>query len=171
MTLFNFIEKEPLATKVFGRAEIEIIKKQLIGIKLSQSEKNRLSRSIRPKFEFIKKCSAYREEFEIKKGGEAQKQLNLFKEKALLDPIGRDIIKIYLFGSFVENKMSHESDVDVAVEFKKISLKEASLFKKRMMMQKPNLIDLSIYNNLPKNIQKQIKNNGKILFEDTRQNT
>jgi predicted nucleotidyltransferase len=171
MTLFGFIKNEPLATKIFGKAEIEIIKKQLLGIKLTQSEKNRLSRNIRPKFEFIKKCSAYKEEFEIKKGGEVQKQLLLFKEKLLLDSLGRDIKKIYLFGSFTENKMSHDSDIDVAVEFKKISLKEASLFKKRMLTQKPDLIDLSIYNNLPENIQKQIKNEGKILFEDKRKNT
>ena len=171
MTLFNFIEKEPLATTIFGRAEIQIIKKQLLGIKLTQSEKNRLSRSIRPKFEFIKRCSAYKEEFSIKKGGEIYKQLDLFKEKLLLDEKGRDIKRIYLFGSFIENKMSQDSDVDVAVEFEKVTLKEASLFKKRIMIEKPDIIDLSIYNNLTRDIQKQVKNEGKILFEDKRKNT
>ena len=171
MTLFDFIKNEPLATRIFGRAEIEIIKKQLLGINLTQSEKNRLSRSIRPKFEFIRKCSVHKEEFDIKKGGEVYKKISLFKEKLLLDKLGRDIQRIYLFGSFVENKMSHDSDVDLAVEFKKIDLRVATLFKKRMLEEKPELIDLSIYNNLPKNIQREIKQNGKILFEDKRENT
>ena len=171
MSLFDFIKNEPLATKIFGKAEIEIIKKQLLGIKLTQSEKNRLSRNIRPKLEFIKKCSAHKEEFDIKKGGEVYKKTSLFKDKLLLDKLGRDIKKIYLFGSFTENKMSQNSDVDLAVEFKKISQRNAALFKKRMLVEKPDLIDLSIYNFLPKNIQKEIKQNGKILFEDKRENT
>ena len=165
MTLYEFIQKEESALKVFGKAEIQIIKKQLSGISLTQSEKNRLSRSIRPKFDFIKKCSVYKEEFEIKKGGEIYKQLEILKEKILLDEIGRKVKRIIVFGSFAENKMSTTSDVDVAIEFYEIDSREASLFKKRILSVKKDIFDISIFNELPKNIQKEVLSNGKIFYE------
>lgn len=166
MTLYEFIKDEPLAKVVFGKKEIEIIKKQLIGIKLKQYERNILSRSIRKKFNFIKKCSVYKEEFEIKKGGEIIKQLEILRDLMLLDKIGKNIKKIYIFGSFVENKMSSNSDVDIAIEFKNIDKKEISKFKKRILEQKKDLFDISIFNNLPTNIQNEIKKNGKVFFEN-----
>jgi predicted nucleotidyltransferase len=165
MTLYEFIKDEPLTNKIFGKGEIEIIKKQLLGLKLKQYEKNILSRSIRKKFNLIKKISVYKEEFDIKKGGEIYKQLEILKEIMLLDEIGKNIKKIYIFGSFIENKMSTNSDVDIAVEFKNIDKKETSKFKKRILEQKNNLFDISIFNNLPINIQKEVKKNGKVFFE------
>lgn len=165
MTLYEFIKNEKLARTIFAKGEIDIIKKQLLGINLTQSEKNRLSRSIRLKFKFIKKCSVFKDEFEIKKGGEIFKQLKILKDNMLLDKLGKKIKKIYIFGSFVKNEMDEFSDVDIAIEFDSIDLKEATLFKKRMMVKKNKLFDLSIFNNLPKNIQDEVKNNGKILYK------
>ncbi|MCF7866502.1 nucleotidyltransferase domain-containing protein [Candidatus Woesearchaeota archaeon] len=166
MTLFEFIKTDKSATKIFGKSEINIIKKQLLGLNLSQSEKNRLSRDIRLKFEFIKKCSVYKEEFKIKKGGEVYKQLELLRDTMLLDGYGKNLKKIYIFGSFVKNQMSFESDVDISVEFSKTNLKDSSFFKKRMMSESNELFDISIFNNLPKKIQDEVKLNGKIFYEN-----
>lgn len=165
MTLYELIKEEPLTTKIFGKGEIEIIKKQLLGLNLTQSEKNILSRSIRKKFKFIKHCSVFKEEFDVKKGGEVYKQLEILKNLILLDEKGKHIKRIYVFGSFTENKMSDNSDVDVAVEFKKIDLKEASKFKKRIYEQKHPMFDLSVFNTLPTEIKKDIKENGKVFYE------
>ena len=167
MTLYDFIKKNTkLARKIFGKVEIEIIKKQLRGINLSQSEKNRLSRDIRPKFEFIKKCSVFKDEFDIKKGGDIYKKLDKLKNQILLDDLGRKINNIYLFGSFVENKMSNNSDVDIAVEFDEITLKKASLFKKRFSNKLEGIFDLSVYNNLSESMKKEVKKNGRLYYSN-----
>ena len=50
--------------KIFGKKEIEINRKQLNGERLTQSEKNRLSRDIRQKLNFIEKLEL-REKFDI----------------------------------------------------------------------------------------------------------
>lgn len=167
MTLVTFIENED-CTKLFGKKEIEIIKKQLKGINLSQSEKNRLSRSIRPKFALITQLSAYKDEFQLKKGGHFLKQLNLFKPEIFSDILAKDIKNIYLFGSFVEKKMSLDSDIDIAIEFEESKEKDLLQFKKRMLEQKPDCIDISIFNALPKPIQSHIKNNGHIYYSRQR---
>ena len=54
MSLIQFLKKENNARKIFGKRELKIIEKQLFGLNLTQSEKNRLSRDIRKKLEFIK---------------------------------------------------------------------------------------------------------------------
>ena len=50
MSLLKTLKEEKNARKIFGKKEIEIIEKQLNGIKLSPSEQTRLSRDIRKKF-------------------------------------------------------------------------------------------------------------------------
>lgn len=171
MTLCYFIKNEPLATTIFGKAEIKIIQKQLLGINLTQSEKNRLSRNIRPKLKFVKACSVFKEEFELKKGGEVFQQIEQTKNVLLLDALSRKIKRIFVFGSFIENLMTESSDIDVAVEFSEISKKEASLLKKRIITQLPKLIDLSIFNTLPEKIQENILKNGKTIYEINGRNT
>jgi len=52
---------------------LKIIEKQLWGVSLTQSEKNRLSRDIREKLRFIDKVSRFEDEFGLKKGGEVKK--------------------------------------------------------------------------------------------------
>ena len=52
-SLKHFVTHDDSARKIFGKKEIRIIQKQLDGITLTQSEKNRLSRSVRKKFEVI----------------------------------------------------------------------------------------------------------------------
>lgn len=169
MTLLDVIEKSENARKVFGKSELKIIKKQLIGIKLTQSEKNRLSRDIRPKFEFMKTCCPYKDEFSLKKGSGTLKKVNILKDKILLDKLGSRIKKIYLFGSFVENKMSFNSDIDISVEFYEDVIKKEILeFKNRLIIESEEKFDISIFNNLPKKIRSEVKNNGKIIYENIR---
>lgn len=164
MTLEHFMRKNPEARRIFGEKEIEIIQKQLRGITLTRSEKNRLSQNIRPKFKFIQQCALYKDEFDLKKGSGTLKELELFKPEIFSDKLAIHIKRIYIFGSFRENKMSESSDIDIAIEFAHITKKEAADFKKRIVTNKPNIIDISVFNMLPNNIQKQIKNNGKIFY-------
>ena len=67
MALLRFLNKSEDSRKVFGARELKIIEKQLKGVNLTQSEKNRLSRDIRKKFDFIAKVSRFKEEFNLKK--------------------------------------------------------------------------------------------------------
>ena len=54
MTLLNILKSDENARKVCGKRELKIIEKQLLGINLTQSEKNRLYRDIRKKLDFKK---------------------------------------------------------------------------------------------------------------------
>src|SRR3989338_8614090 len=67
MNFINFLKRAKNARKVFGKKEIKIIARQLKGMKLTQSERNRLSRDIRPKLEFIEGCHYYKEFFKLEK--------------------------------------------------------------------------------------------------------
>lgn len=59
----DFLErKKELSRTIFTKAELNIIKKQTIGINLSQTERNVLSRSIRKKLQCVKEYAIYQEE-------------------------------------------------------------------------------------------------------------
>ena len=76
MAILHFLKTSPEARKIFGKRELEIIEKQLLGISLTQSEKNRLSRDIRKKLEFVKELSIYIKEFKLKKGAIIKQIIN-----------------------------------------------------------------------------------------------
>ena len=69
MSFLEFLKLNKDARKVFGERELKIIEKQLYGINLTQSEKNRLSRDIRKKLDFIKEAARFSDEFKLKKAG------------------------------------------------------------------------------------------------------
>ena len=121
------------ARLIFGKRELKIIEKQLLGINLTQSEKNRLSRSIRKKFDFIKEANNFSDYFELKKGFLTKEAINEAKELILKDILKNKIKKIILYGSFAENKFTFNSDIDLSVEFDKINKEEATLFRKRIL--------------------------------------
>lgn len=164
MNLLTFLKKNEEARKIFGQRELKIIEKQLLGINLTQSEKNRLSRDIRKKFEFIRKVSRFEEEFRLEKGAEIKKMVEEAKKVILDDVLFKKIKKIILYGSAVENKLTFRSDIDLAVVFDKISLKEATLFRKRVLGRSPEKIDIQVYNVLPKKIRKEIDKKGRVLY-------
>ncbi|MBU4493532.1 MAG: nucleotidyltransferase domain-containing protein [Nanoarchaeota archaeon] len=166
MSLLRFLNSSKNTRKIFGKRELKIIEKQLLGINLTQSEKNRLSRDIRQKLEFIKEASRFSEEFKLKKGSETKKIVEEAKEVILNDILFRKIKEILLFGSLIENKFTFKSDVDIAVKFDKITIKESALFRKRISGKVNQKVDVQVYNHLPSKIKKEINNKGKILYKN-----
>lgn len=165
MSLLKFLKENENARKVFGKRELRIIEKQLLGVNLTQSEKNRLSRDIRKKFEFIGEVSRFEEEFKLKKSVEIKKMIEEAKQFILEDSLFKRIKEIILYGSVIENKLTLKSDIDVAIKFDKISLKEATLFRKRISGKVDKRIDIQVYNYLPKKIKREIDNKGRSLYK------
>lgn len=165
MDLLKFLKSNNNVRKIFGERELKIIEKQILGINLTQSEKNRLSRDIRKKFEFIKEAIKFSEDFELKKGTLNKKIINEAKEIILNSSFHNKIKRIFLFGSIIENQLTFRSDIDLAVEFSEISLEEATLFRKNILRDVNPKIDIQVYNHLPDKIIKEIKTKGKILYE------
>lgn len=165
MSFLSFLNSNAYVRKIFGKRELKIIEKQLLGINLTQSEKNRLSRDIRQKFEFIKESARFSEEFKLKKGAEIKKMIEESKEVLLNDILSLKIRTIIVFGSLVENKLTFSSDIDISVEFDNINLKESTLFRKRIGGRVNNKIDIQVYNLLPEKIKKDIDKKGRILYQ------
>ena len=167
MSLIKTLIKDENARKIFGKREIKIIEKQLRGITLTQSEKNRLSRDIRKKLDFIKKISAFSEEFELKKGAEVKNRILEAKEEILKDKLLKKIKRIFLFGSAAQNQITFRSDIDLAVEFSDITLQESTLFRMRVSGRVSSNVDIQVYNVLPSKIKKEIDEKGKVIYEST----
>ena len=166
MNLINFLKENKYTRKVFGERELKIIEKQLLGINLTQSEKNRLSRDIRKKFEFIKEVIRFSKDFELKKGSIIKEYIEEAKEFILNDILYKKIKRIILYGSVVGNKLSFKSDIDLAVEFYDISLNEATMFRKRISGKVNQKVDIQVYNYFPNKVKMEIQSRGKILYEN-----
>ena len=166
MNLLRFLKENKDVRKIFGSKELEIIEKQLLGIKLTQSEKNRLSRDIRKKLEVIEKLSRFEDEFKLKKGSDIKKMIDKVVEVILYDKLKNRIKKIMLFGSTVKNQRIFRSDIDIAVEFKKITKEEAFKFRARIMGELPDKVDIQVFNVLPEKIKKSIFSNHKVLYQN-----
>lgn len=164
--MLEFLKENKNTRKIFGRKELKIIEEQLKGINLTQSEKNRLSRDIRPKFEFIKECSRFSEKFKLKKGAVTKEKIKQAKQEILNDKLRNNISQIILFGSFVKKEFMYESDIDLAVKFKKkLNSRQATLFRKRVLANVADQMDIQVFGNLPKRIQEDINKTGKIIFQ------
>ncbi|MAH47985.1 hypothetical protein CMI37_19340 [Candidatus Pacearchaeota archaeon] len=160
-----FLKKSPLARKIFGKRELVIIQKQISGIRLTQSEKNRLSRDIRPKLRFIREVNKFENEFELKRGAENKKLIEIVIEAIREDKFFSRIKEVWLFGSIVTNEMTVRSDVDVAVLFKEITKREAANFRIRVFGRVPDKVDIQVFNVLPEKIKKSILKNHKVLYK------
>lgn len=165
MNLLRFLKENEFSRKIFGEREIKIIDRQLNGVSLTQSEKNRLSRDIRSKFKFIKECAKFKDEFNLKKGIINKKLVERAKEAILNDILYNNIKSILLFGSMVENKMTFRSDIDIAVIFDKIDLKEATKFRIRVLRELPDKVDVQVFNVLPQKIKKEILRRHRALYK------
>lgn len=163
MNLIRTIKSNENIRKLFGKREIFLIEKQLRGMKLKPSEKTRLSRDIRKKFDAIKLLSPFINEFELKHGAETKRLIKNMKEHILESEYQPKIKKIYLFGSVVAKEHLFRSDIDIAVEFIKIEQKEATKF--RIKFNYDNNIDVQVYNVLPEKIKREIDTKGKIIYE------
>lgn len=160
-----FIKKNPLARKVFGEKEIVIIRKQIAGVRLTQSERNRLSRDIRPKFKFIVQASRFSSEFELKKGAENKRIIEDALEVIREDKDFERIREVWLFGSVVDNTMTVRSDIDICVLFDRISLREATKFRVRIAARVDDKVDVQIFSKLPGKIKKSILKSHKVLYK------
>jgi len=160
-----FIKKNPLARKVFGRKEILIIEKQVSGIKLTQSEKNRLSRDIRPKLRFIVEASRFKGEFDLKKGAENKRIISDVLENIKKSSFFSRIKEIWLFGSLVSNTVSVRSDIDIVAVFDSINKTEATKFRYKIQGKVSNRVDLQVFNVLPEKVQKSILKNHRVLYK------
>lgn len=167
--MIEFLKKTPESRKIFGAGELKIIEKQVNGINLTQSEKNRLSRDIRKKLEFIKELSKFEDDFNLKKGIENKKLINLALEVILDHPLKPKIKKIFLFGSVVKNEITIKSDIDIAVMFNKITKKGAFNFRRSVMAKLPDKLDIQVFNFLPEKVKKSILKNHKVLFNNEKQ--
>ncbi|MBW2976346.1 nucleotidyltransferase domain-containing protein [Candidatus Woesearchaeota archaeon] len=165
LNLKDYLKLNKNARKIFGRKELEIIFKQLEGMPLTQSEKNRLSRDIRPKFQFIEEISEFRDEFKLEKNQDNKKLIEKAVDIILKDELKDSIKAILLFGSFADKSFTKSSDIDICAVFKKdLPLKEATKFRIRISGQLPEKVDVQVFNVLPQKIKKDIARNHKVLY-------
>lgn len=168
LTFKESLQKHPYVRKVFGKREIEIIVKQLEGYPLTQSERNRLSRDIKPKLEFMKAIAPYQEEFTIKRNQENKRVMEKAVQMILHDQRGEDVKAILLFGSVADKSFTKSSDIDIAVVFHKdISIKEATAFRIRVSGELPEKVDVQVFNMLPEKIKREVARNHRVLYHDS----
>lgn len=165
MSIINIIDNKNELRKIFGKRELIILKKQLLGVPLTSSEKTRLSRDIKSKLRAIKEISKFSNEFELKKGSEIKRIIEESKEIILDTKMFMHIEKIFLFGSAAENKLTLNSDIDIAVEFKGISKEGFNKFRRDIAGKVNDRVDVKVYNVLPKKIKDEILSKGRSLYE------
>ena len=165
MSLLDIIKKDENVRRLFGKRELLIIEKQLLGVTLKASEKTRLSRDIRKKFEAISALAPFAKDFKIKHGAIIQETVKEAKEAILESKYFPKIKRILLFGSATEHKLMLNSDVDIAVDFTKITKEEALRFRLDILRKTADRVDIQVYNLLPDKIKKEINSKGRILYE------
>jgi len=166
MEFINFLKNNKNTRKIFGKKELEIIDKQLNGLKLTQSEKNRLSRDIRPKFEFIKDCFKFKNNFNLKKNLLNKILIKNSLNLILNSKFSKNIKAILLFGSFSDNTFHKSSDIDIGVLFSgKSSLRKSTLFRKELLANLNSKVDLQVINVLPLKLKREIVKNHRILYK------
>lgn len=153
--------------RLFGKRELVIIRKQLLGVPLKNSERTRLSRDIRKKFEAISLLIPAAKEFKLKKGAEIKRQIEKAKEIILETKFFPRIKRIIFYGSVAENKPTLLSDIDLAVEFTSLAEGEATLFRREVLGELSDKFDIQVYNQLPVKIKKEIDKKGKVVYERT----
>ena len=159
----------PQVRKLFGKRELVIMEKQLMGVKLTQSERNRLSRDIRLKLSAVQALAPFEQEFRLRGGDEVKRCIEEAKAAILASAFAPRIRRILLFGSTVTGQRNLQSDIDLAVEFTSITPQEASRFRLRMVADVEEGMDIRLYNVLPRRIQQDIEKTGKVLYEQAHQ--
>lgn len=163
--LSEFLKQNKNARRIFGRKEIEIMLKQLDGLPLTQSERNRLSRDIKPKLELIREVSKFENEFELKKDQDAKKIIDKAVKIILQDKLKDKIEAILLFGSRVSGIVTPRSDIDICVVFDKIEREDADKFRIRILGNFSTKVDIQVFNLLPQKIKRSIAGSHKILYK------
>ncbi|MBI2668565.1 nucleotidyltransferase domain-containing protein [Candidatus Woesearchaeota archaeon] len=77
-----------------------------------------------------------------------------------------EIGAILLFGSHADNTAIWRSDIDICVVFKNdLTEKEAFFFRRKLLGQLPDVVDLQVFNVLPQKIKQSIAKNHQVLFQ------
>ena len=165
LALKEFLKTSKNARRIFGKKEIEIMLKQLEGLPLKQSERNRLSRDIKPKLEFIREVSKFENEFELKKDQDAKKIIDRAVKIILQDKLKDKIEAILLFGSRVRGIVTPRSDIDICVVFDNIEKEDADRFRIRILGNFSTKVDVQVFHILPQKIKRSIAGCHKILYK------
>ncbi|MBI2651907.1 nucleotidyltransferase domain-containing protein [Candidatus Woesearchaeota archaeon] len=165
MIFKEFLKTNKNARKIFGKKELEIISKQIDGLTLKQSERNRLSRDIKPKLAFIREISKFEDEFGLKKDQDARKIIYKAVNVILQDKLKDKIEAILLFGSRVTGIVTPRSDIDVCVVFDNIEKEDADRFRIRILGNFSTKVDVQVFNVLPQKIKRSIASSHKILYK------
>jgi len=165
MALKTYLEKNKEARLLFGKGELEIIQKHLIGVPLTPSEQTRLSRDIRKKFKVISELSKYKEEFSLKKSQEIKRIIEETKEE-IIKEVGSNLKEVLLFGSYARGDVSKKSDIDLAIVLKKTDLKTSTRLRATLSGGIDSKVDIQIYNNLPTKIKKEIDKDKKVIYKN-----
>ena len=167
MLLLEAIKANENIRRIFGKRELVIIEKQLMGVTLAPSEKTRLSRDIRKKFEAIAALIPFVKEFRLSHGSIVKGRIAEAKNAIVQSRYLPRIKKILLFGSAATHQLTLNSDIDMAVEFTSITKQEAFQFQLDILKRLDDKADIKVYNVLPQKIKKEIDTKGKILYEHT----
>ena len=165
MNLLDTLKKDENIRKIFGKRELVIIEKQLLGVSLKASEKTRLSREIRKKFEAINALISFAKDFGLKHSAITKEMINEAKKAILASKYFPRIKKVVLFGSIIERQLALRSDIDIAVEFIQITKNEALRFRLDILNKISDKVDIQVYNVLPNKIKKEIELKGRVLYE------
>ena len=163
--LSEFLKRNKNARKVFGKKELEIISKQLDGLPLTQSERNRLSRDIKPKLEFIREIFKFENEFRLKKDQDATRIIDKAVDIILQDKLKEKIQAIFLFGSRISGIITPRSDIDICVIFDDIEKDDADKFRIRILGNFSEKVDIQVFNVLPQKIKRSIAKSHKLLYK------
>ncbi len=165
VTIETILARNVNARRIFGKKEIDIVIKQLEGVSLTQSERNRLSRDIRPKLEFIREIAAFQDEFAVERNQKNKRIMAKAINVILHDKLNENIMAILLFGSFATGLYDKHSDIDIAVLFRNaIESSEATAFRIRVSGELPEKADIQVFNVLPQKVKKSIALNHRVLY-------
>lgn len=171
MNLIDLIKQDPDVRRLFGRKELSIIEKQLMSVQLKPSERTRLSRDIRKKFEAVSKLARFQDDFRLKKGGQIKKMVDDAREVILKSRWFPRIRRIILYGSVVKGDASLHSDIDIAIDLMSADQADATLLRKELSGRIDERIDVQVLNVLPEKIKKAAILHHKVVYEraDNRQ--
>lgn len=143
--------------------EKKIIKKQLLGATMTQTERNRLT-TIRKKLRAVQLLAPFSENLVLKRKYLFKKML---EESIFIIKQFPGVKRILLFGSHITGSPRLDSDIDLAVVFESITKNEAKIFMKSIIGKIPEKVDLRIYNFLPENVKQEV-DKGVIVFDTSR---
>lgn len=166
MNFIGFIKQDPDVRRLFGRKELSIIEKQLMGVRLRPSERTRLSRDIRKKLDAVQKLARFQDDFRLKKGGQIKKMVDDAMEVILKSRWFPRIRRIILYGSVVKGDASLHSDIDIAIDLDGASQSDATLLRKELSGRLDERIDLQVLNMLPEKIKKAAILRHKVVYEE-----